>query len=55
MGILSIGAIDVPRGSDATESDLRYILHTVFCYPVLLLDYCDVDPNRTINITYIIS
>ena len=26
MGILSLGAIDVPRGCDATENDLSYIL-----------------------------
>jgi long-chain acyl-CoA synthetase len=26
MGILSVGAIDTPRGCDATESDLSYIL-----------------------------
>ena len=26
VGLLSIGAIDVPRGNDATENDLRFIL-----------------------------
>ena len=26
VGLLSIGAIDTPRGCDATESDLSYIL-----------------------------
>ena len=28
VGLLSIGAIDVPRGNDATENDLRFILAT---------------------------
>lgn len=31
LGLLSIGAIDVPRGSDATESDLRFILAAAEC------------------------
>ncbi len=31
MGLLSIGAIDVPRGSDTSESDLSYILSFSEC------------------------
>ena len=31
MGLLSIGAIDCPRGSDATEKDLVYILSFAEC------------------------
>ena len=35
LGLLSIGAIDVPRGNDATERDLRFILSTAECKFVL--------------------
>ncbi len=35
VGLLSIGAIDVPRGNDATENDLRFILATAECKIVL--------------------
>ena len=35
IGLLSIGAIDVPRGNDATENDLRFILSTAECKIVL--------------------
>lgn len=31
MGIMAIGAADVPRGCDATEHDLRFILSTADC------------------------
>jgi long-chain acyl-CoA synthetase len=31
MGIMSIGAMDVPRGSDATEKDISYILSFSDC------------------------
>ena len=31
MGIMAIGAIDVPRGCDATEKDLAYILSFAEC------------------------
>lgn len=31
LGILALGAIDVPRGCDATTGDLRYILGTAEC------------------------
>ena len=35
MGLLSIGAIDVPRGCDATEHDLAYILDFAECKTVI--------------------
>jgi len=35
MGLLSIGAIDVPRGCDATEHDLSYILSFAECKVVI--------------------
>ncbi|MEE1000210.1 MAG: long-chain fatty acid--CoA ligase [Treponemataceae bacterium] len=35
MGLMSIGAIDVPRGCDATEHDLRYILSFAECKTVI--------------------
>lgn len=35
MGLLAIGAIDVPRGCDATENDLRYILDFADCKTVI--------------------
>lgn len=35
VGLLSIGAIDVPRGNDATENDLRFILTTAECKIVI--------------------
>ncbi len=35
MGLLAIGAIDVPRGCDATENDLRFILATAECKLVI--------------------
>lgn len=35
MGLLSIGAIDVPRGCDATEHDLAYILSFAECKTVI--------------------
>lgn len=35
MGIMAIGAIDVPRGCDATEHDLRYILSFAECKTVV--------------------
>ncbi len=35
MGLLSIGAIDVPRGCDATEHDLAYILSFAECRTVI--------------------
>ncbi|MBQ7881160.1 MAG: AMP-binding protein [Treponema sp.] len=36
LGLLSIGAIDVPRGCDATISDLEYILSFAECKDVIL-------------------
>lgn len=35
MGIMAIGAIDVPRGCDATEKDLAYILSFADCKTVI--------------------
>ena len=35
LGLLSLGAIDVPRGCDATASDIRYILSTAECRLVI--------------------
>ena len=35
MGLMAIGAIDVPRGCDATEHDLRYILSFAECKTVI--------------------
>lgn len=35
MGIMAIGAIDVPRGCDATEKDLTYILSFADCKTVV--------------------
>ncbi len=35
MGLLAIGAIDVPRGCDATIHDLQYILTTAECHTVI--------------------
>ena len=35
MGIMAIGAIDVPRGCDATEKDLAYILSFADCKTVV--------------------
>ena len=35
MGIMAIGAIDVPRGCDATEKDLSYILSFADCKTVV--------------------
>ena len=35
MGLMAIGAIDVPRGCDATEHDLRYILSFAECRTVI--------------------
>lgn len=35
MGIMGIGAIDVPRGCDATEKDLEYILSFAECKVVV--------------------
>ena len=36
MGLLVIGAIDVPRGCDATENDLKYILDFADCKTVIV-------------------
>lgn len=36
MGIMTIGAIDVPRGSDANEKDLSFILSFAECETVIL-------------------
>lgn len=36
MGIMAIGAIDVPRGCDATPSDLSYILSFAECKTVIV-------------------
>ena len=36
MGLMAIGAIDVPRGCDATEHDLRYILSFAECKTVIV-------------------
>jgi long-chain acyl-CoA synthetase len=38
LGITSIGCVDVPRGTDATEGDLKYILKHAEC-PVLILEH----------------
>lgn len=35
MGLLSIGAIDVPRGNDATERDLAYIYSVTDCKVII--------------------
>src|SRR5574344_3095142 len=35
MGLLAIGAIDTPRGCDATEQDLSYILSFAECTVVI--------------------
>ncbi|AEE17735.1 AMP-dependent synthetase/ligase [Treponema brennaborense] len=35
MGIMAIGAIDVPRGCDATEKDLRFILSVTDCQTII--------------------
>ena len=36
MGIMAIGAIDVPRGCDATPNDLAYILSFAECHIVIV-------------------
>ena len=36
LGLLSIGALDVPRGCDATEHDLRFILSVAECKTVIV-------------------
>ncbi|OJF76582.1 MAG: long-chain fatty acid--CoA ligase [Treponema sp. CETP13] len=36
MGIMTIGAVDVPRGSDANEKDLTFILSFAECETVIL-------------------
>lgn len=38
LGITTIGCVDVPRGTDATEGDLKYILKHAEC-PVLILEH----------------
>lgn len=35
MGIMAIGAADVPRGCDATDHELRFILSTADCHTVI--------------------
>ena len=37
MGIMAIGAIDVPRGCDATEKDLSYIFNIAIYYIITTL------------------
>ncbi len=36
LGINTIGCVDVPRGTDATEQDLRYIFHHADCGIIFL-------------------
>ena len=36
MGITNIGCVDVPRGTDATEEDLRYIFKHSECRAIIL-------------------
>ena len=36
MGIMAIGAIDVPRGCDATERELRFIFSTAECKTIVV-------------------
>ncbi|MCM1322329.1 MAG: AMP-binding protein [Bacteroides sp.] len=35
MGIMSVGAIDIPRGCDATEQELKYILSFAECATII--------------------
>ena len=36
MGIMAIGAVDVPRGCDATERELRFIFSTTECKTIVV-------------------
>ncbi|HMX58244.1 MAG TPA: AMP-binding protein [Leptospiraceae bacterium] len=36
LGVTTIGCVDVPRGTDATEQDLRYIFHHAECKIIFL-------------------
>ena len=36
MGIMAIGAVDVPRGCDATERELRFIFSTAECKTIVV-------------------
>jgi long-chain acyl-CoA synthetase len=47
LGILGIGAVDVPRGSDSTEDEIAYILHHADC------TYCIVEDE--VQLTKLLS
>ncbi len=41
LGITSVGGVDVPRGTDATEADLKYIFGHAEC-PIVILEHAKV-------------
>lgn len=43
MALLALGAIDVPRGCDATPADLRYILNSAECHIVITENNAQVE------------
>ena len=49
MGLLVIGAIDVPRGCDATENDLKYILDFADCKTVIVENATQVKKILTLK------
>ena len=55
IGLLSIGAIDVPRGCDATEKDLSFILSFSECSVVIAENNAQVKKYRNVNTYSIIS
>lgn len=50
MGIMAIGAADVPRGCDATEKDLSYILSFAECRTVVVENEAQV--RKLVSIKY---
>ena len=49
MGLLAIGAIDTPRGCDATEQDLSYILSFAECTTVIAENTLQVKKILSVN------
>src|SRR5574344_1888405 len=49
MGLLAIGAIDTPRGCDATEQDLSYILSFAECTMVIAENSTQVRKILSVN------
>src|SRR5574344_1607581 len=49
MGLLAIGAVDTPRGCDATEQDLAYILSFAECTTVIAENTLQVKKILSVN------